>query len=80
MILIISENNERTTNEVIRWLISFGKKFIRVHEDEIFTIRIKEKRIYIESNRNCFFIDEITHVWYRRGGLKLQEKNMTTLP
>ncbi|QUY56182.1 grasp-with-spasm system ATP-grasp peptide maturase, partial [Chryseobacterium arthrosphaerae] len=33
-------------------------------------IKIKEKRIYIESLRNSFFIDEITSVWYRRGGLK----------
>ncbi|WES97393.1 grasp-with-spasm system ATP-grasp peptide maturase [Chryseobacterium arthrosphaerae] len=70
MILIISQNNEITTTEVIKWLLKLGKSFIRVHEDEIFDIRIKEKRIYIESLRNSFFIDEITSVWYRRGGLK----------
>ena len=46
-----------------------GKSFIRVHEDEVFDIKIKDRRIYIESYRNCFFIDEITSVWYRRGGL-----------
>lgn len=70
MILIISQNNEITTTEVIKWLLKLGKSFIRVHEDEIFDIKINEKRIYIESPRNCFFIDEITSVWYRRGGLK----------
>ncbi|WP_343681340.1 grasp-with-spasm system ATP-grasp peptide maturase [Chryseobacterium arthrosphaerae] len=70
MILIISQNNEITTTEVIKWLLKLGKNFIRVHEDEIFDIKIKEKRIYIESLRNSFFIDEITSVWYRRGGLK----------
>ncbi|MGN7866820.1 grasp-with-spasm system ATP-grasp peptide maturase [Chryseobacterium sp.] len=70
MILIISHNNEITTTEVIKWLLKLGKSFIRVHEDEIFDIKIKEKRIYIESRRNRFFIDEITSVWYRRGGLK----------
>ncbi|AYZ10838.1 grasp-with-spasm system ATP-grasp peptide maturase [Chryseobacterium arthrosphaerae] len=70
MILIISNNNEITTTEVIKWLLKLGKNFIRVHEDEIFDIKIKEKRIYIESLRNSFFIDEITSVWYRRGGLK----------
>ncbi|MDG4655050.1 grasp-with-spasm system ATP-grasp peptide maturase [Chryseobacterium arthrosphaerae] len=70
MILIISQNNEITTTEVIKWLLKLGKSFIRVHEDEIFDIKIKEKRIYIESLRNSFFIDEITSVWYRRGGLK----------
>ena len=48
------------------------KKFIRVHEDEVFEIKTKEKRIYIKSQRNCFYIDEITSVWYRRGGLKFK--------
>lgn len=74
MILIISENHERTTNEVIRWLISLEKKFIRVHEDEVFVIKTKDRRIYVESERNCFFIDEITNVWYRRGGLRFLRK------
>lgn len=69
MILIISQKNEITTTEVIKWLLKLGKSFIRVHEDEIFDIRIKERRIYLESPRNCFFIDEITSLWYRRGGL-----------
>ncbi|WP_238586872.1 hypothetical protein [Chryseobacterium sp. Leaf405] len=69
MILIISENNERTTNEIIRWLISLKKDFIRVHENEVFEIKSEDNRIYIKSKRNCFFIDEITTVWYRRGGI-----------
>ncbi|MGG1923945.1 grasp-with-spasm system ATP-grasp peptide maturase [Chryseobacterium cucumeris] len=70
MILIISQNNEITTTEVIKWLQKLDKSFIRVHEDEIFDIKIQEKRIYLESPRNCFFIDEISSVWYRRGRLK----------
>lgn len=74
MILIISENNERSTTEIIRWLVSLDKKFIRVHEDELFEIKTKDKRIYIESNRNNFYIDEISSVWYRRGGLRFLRK------
>ncbi|MDN3694641.1 grasp-with-spasm system ATP-grasp peptide maturase [Chryseobacterium tructae] len=70
MILIISQNQETTTTEVIKWLIKMKKKFIRVHEDEVFKIKTRNGRIYIESYRNCFFIDAITSVWYRRGGLK----------
>ncbi|WP_145856212.1 grasp-with-spasm system ATP-grasp peptide maturase [Pedobacter suwonensis] len=72
MILIISKKQETTTNEVIKWLLAMGKKFIRVQEDEIFEIKTKEKRIYIESDRNCFYLDEISSVWYRRGGLKFK--------
>jgi ATP-GRASP peptide maturase of grasp-with-spasm system len=70
MVLIISQNQETTTTEVIKWLIKMKKSFIRVHEDEVFKIKTKDKRIYIESHRNSFFIDAITSVWYRRGGLK----------
>lgn len=74
MILIISENSESTTTEIIRWLVAMKKKFVRIHENEVFEIKTKEKRIYIESFRNCFFIDEITSVWYRRGGLQFSRK------
>lgn len=72
MILIITKNKESTTDEVIKWLLVMGKKFIRVNEDEVFEIKTKEKRIYVQSNVNSFFIDDIISVWYRRGGLKFQ--------
>ncbi|MDR6548527.1 ATP-GRASP peptide maturase of grasp-with-spasm system [Chryseobacterium rhizosphaerae] len=78
MILIISDNNDISTTEVIKWLLVMGKKFIRVHEDEIFEIKIREKRIFLESTSNHFFLDEIHSVWYRRGGLnfkRLRYKN-----
>lgn len=69
MILIISQKNETATIDVIRHLMILKKKFIRVHEDEVFEIKTIKKRILIESSRNRFFIDEIESVWYRRGGL-----------
>ncbi|QQQ26865.1 grasp-with-spasm system ATP-grasp peptide maturase [Chryseobacterium indoltheticum] len=70
MILILSQNQETTTNEVIKWLSLMNKKFVRVHEDEIFEVKINKNRIFIESQRNLFFLDDITSVWYRRGGLR----------
>ena len=73
MILIISKNDEITTDEVIKWLLAMGKKFIRVNEDEVFEIKVNQKRVYIESHRNSFFLDEIASVWYRRGGLKFKQ-------
>ncbi|MEJ5105358.1 grasp-with-spasm system ATP-grasp peptide maturase [Chryseobacterium sp. MYb328] len=78
MILIISDNNDISTTEVIKWLLVMQKKFIRVHEDEIFEIRIWEKKFFLESTNNHFFLDEIHSVWYRRGGLnfkRLRYKN-----
>jgi hypothetical protein len=49
MILIISQDQEITTTEVIRWLTYMNKKFIRVNDDENFSIRIINKRFYLEN-------------------------------
>ncbi|MDR6920992.1 grasp-with-spasm system ATP-grasp peptide maturase [Chryseobacterium sp. 2987] len=70
MILIISNNKEGATECVIEWLHAMDKKFIRVHEDEFFEIKIHQQKIFLESSRNAFFLDDISSVWYRRGGLK----------
>lgn len=72
MILIISNNGDSTTTKVIKYLSAMGKKFIRVHEDEFFEIKTDKKRIYLISDRNNFFPDEIASTWYRRGGLKFK--------
>ncbi|MFP8895360.1 grasp-with-spasm system ATP-grasp peptide maturase [Chryseobacterium sp. EZn1] len=72
MILIISDNNDISTTDVIKWLIVLEKKFIRIHEDEIFEIKIIEKRFFLESSSNRFFLDDISSVWYRRGGLNFK--------
>lgn len=72
MILIISKNFEPTTTEIIKWLSIMGKKYIRIDENEIFEIKIYKKKIYIESHKNKFFIDEISSLWYRRGKLNFK--------
>jgi ATP-GRASP peptide maturase of grasp-with-spasm system len=80
MILIISNNKDRSTNEVIKWLIKKNKIFIRVHEDEIFDIKVYDKRICIKSDKNSFFIDEIKSLWYRRGGLRFKRNFFSNEP
>lgn len=77
MILIISNNNERTTNKIIKWLLQMNKKFIRIHEDEIFEIKTENKKIFLKSDRNTFFLDEINSVWYRRGRLNIKRLSYT---
>lgn len=72
MILIISKQKDQTTVEVLKWLLLMDKKFILVYEDEIFEIKTESKRIFIESHKNLFFLDEITSVWYRRGGIRFK--------
>ncbi len=72
MILIVSKKNDRTTQEVINWLSVMNKKFIRINEDETFTIKTDKKRILLKSQKNKFFLDEIVSFWYRRGELKFE--------
>ncbi|MDQ0065901.1 grasp-with-spasm system ATP-grasp peptide maturase [Chryseobacterium lathyri] len=69
MILIFSDNNDRTTIEVIRWLAALKKDFILVNDDEFFDIKVDKKRFFLQSQKNSFFLDDIQSVWYRRGGL-----------
>lgn len=72
MILIFSDNSDRTTVEVIRWLVSMNKRFILVQEDVFFEIEILKKRFFLKSQNISFFLDEIQSVWYRRGGLQFK--------
>jgi len=69
MILIFSDNNDRTTIEVIRWLAALKKDFILVNDDEFFDIKVDKKRFFMQSQKNSFFLDDIQSVWYRRGGI-----------
>ncbi|HAY3552439.1 grasp-with-spasm system ATP-grasp peptide maturase [Elizabethkingia meningoseptica] len=72
MILIVSNNKETTTTEVTKWLSVMGKKYIRIHENEIFEIKVFKKRIFLESVYNSFFLDDISSVWFRRGRLRFK--------
>jgi len=72
MILIFSNDNDRTTIEVIRWLATMNKDFLHIHEDEVFKIKIIKKRFFLQSQKNSFFLDDIHSVWYRRGGLQFE--------
>lgn len=58
----------------MKWLSKMQKQYIFVQEDEVFEIRIQKKRLYLESQRNSFFISEISSVWYRRGGIQFLRK------
>lgn len=72
MILLISRNNDRTTTEVMKWLSVMGKQWIRVEEDEVFEIKIAKKRVYIQSEQHKLFLDDISSVWYRKGGIRFK--------
>ena len=63
MILIFSINQEPTTTEVTRWLTMMNKKFVRINENEAFDIKVADERIFLESQKNSFYLDEVRLVF-----------------
>ena len=83
MILIISENEDHSTSEIIQWLIYFKAKFVRVNKGDSLTLRIVQisnskvcKFVLLSRERGEINIDHITAIWYRRGGLNFHLPNI----
>ncbi|MBS1775013.1 MAG: grasp-with-spasm system ATP-grasp peptide maturase [Bacteroidetes bacterium] len=79
MILIISENNDQSTSEVIDWLVPSGAKFLRVNESDGVTIKhieIADGKFSFKITVNDTEIDsiEISAYWFRRGWINLNSK------
>ena len=78
MVLIISDNNDQTTNLIIDWLDYYGAPWYRINETDRITVRsIKflpesepEIILHINDNETLNFKD-ISAYWYRRGTLNL---------
>ncbi|HRG38459.1 MAG TPA: grasp-with-spasm system ATP-grasp peptide maturase [Bacteroidia bacterium] len=79
MILIISEQNDPSTNEVINWLLAMGKKFIRINaEDDLVVSDFSNTEIggidFVLSTRTISVrYSDVLSVWYRRGELKIKD-------
>lgn len=75
MILIISEEKEKVTDDVLFYLLKNNVKFIRLNiQDLIDSFSIKfysgKIKIFIElENKEVIDFDNILSIWYRRGGL-----------
>ena len=79
MILIISTDQDQSTNDVVDWLRHFSAEFIRASEtDEIAlqSLFIGNKESYYEVKCKGRHLDshDISAVWYRRGGFNLSEE------
>lgn len=70
MILIISEESERTTDEVVQWLLNNNVKFLRINKEDnlkIICINPSTGEALVEVNDNVYDLDTFDTVWYRRG-------------
>lgn len=74
MLLIVSEEEDYSTNEVIDWLAAKNVSFIRINTEdfvEISSVEIKSDKttILLRYKDQTFSLDDITSVWVRRGSI-----------
>lgn len=74
MVLILSEEKDRSTNEVIRWLDYYGEKWVRINQEDQLNIDFIKNDIILNINSKAVKFSAIKSFWYRRGML-----NSTTL-
>ncbi len=78
MILIITSNEDKSTNDVIKWLDYFGEKWLRVNEDDYLTVKEirysnnKPASILVGIRGQQLDLCTIKGYWYRRGGLRIK--------
>jgi ATP-GRASP peptide maturase of grasp-with-spasm system len=83
MILIFSEENDLSTDEVVDWLLNNNKTFLRLNS----TSGLKIDRAFLSENKweivlehGTFRIDlsKLTSFWYRRGRFHFEQKAVET--
>lgn len=77
MILLLTERDEPTVNNVIDWLNFYNKKFVRINkEDDInassVEINIKTNKTILKTSDKTIDLNEIESVYFRRGFLNLK--------
>lgn len=77
MILLISTEFDRSTDEVIDWLNYFGSAYLRINKEDI----IESLIVKINNNKTTYVIktiskqidiDEIRSFWYRKNGITIR--------
>jgi hypothetical protein len=80
MILIQSSESDKSTNDVIRWLLHYKAKFLRINEiTEIHNIKYVNNHFIITTDDSEIDISKMKSYWYRRGEFKVCVK-CPTLP
>jgi len=79
MILILSNSEDLSTNDIIDWLSFFNVPFLRINSDNREKIDIEfelsnnSKFFQYSNGSKTFSLSQITALWYRRGGLAVVE-------
>lgn len=79
MILILSEEGDRSTTEVIKWLRYQNKRWVRINREQNIKISFNNNVPHILcDSKTRININLITSVWFRRGVLNIQKKTDNT--
>lgn len=73
MVVILSDETDESTNQVIDWIHFFGWKFLRINpSDQIDEVTVSDWNVSIRLNDRVVDLSEVTAYWYRRGWLNLK--------
>ncbi len=75
MILILSEQYDQSTNEVINWLTHYNQEYIRINDTdncEIVKIDCYNDKVVMNINGYTLDFNDISTYWYRRGNFKIK--------
>ncbi len=75
MILIFTNNEDRSTNKIIEWLDFYSIDFMRINEDvtvKIINYSIQENKFILEVNGQSLDCTKIEGYWYRRGDIPIK--------
>ncbi|WP_395045247.1 grasp-with-spasm system ATP-grasp peptide maturase [Flavobacterium sp.] len=67
MILILSEEDDSSTTDVLQWLNTLNKKWFRINETDKIELEFIGDDIVFKMNSSSFLLSEIKSFWYRRG-------------
>lgn len=71
MILILSDEFDFSTTQVLEWLDYYSLKWIRINPNEKIKLKFLGEDILFDLKGNSFFLSEVEGFWYRRGFLNL---------
>lgn len=81
MVLIMSQQDDSSTDHVIQWLIHRGKPFCRIDLEDNFELAqlqiVDGEHVFSIFNKDkIVHLQNITAVWYRRGALNLPHRQV----
>lgn len=74
-LLILSECDDRTTNDVAQWLLRWNVPFVRINTNdaiEVIEISPNSNKLVIKTKGNIYNLYDFTRIWFRRGVFSLK--------